>query len=278
MPSLKDLRRLCLGAILLATLAVGVASPADASAPPNDTPTSATVIGGLPFSNVVDTTDATTDADEEEYASICSASTVGHAVWYTGTATADTLLIADASESSFSASILVLQELSPGVLHPTFCGEDFMGGSVTAGSTYYVMVFGDGRSADTGGELDLKVREALPPPELELRVSPIAFVDRHGIATVSGTLQCTSVDGTGEVINLDLSLFQKLGRNAVDGFSSLSSPAPCDGSVVPWVLSVDPEGRFKPGLAKYLAASEGCGPEQCTLAVRERSLLLLPGT
>lgn len=278
MRSSRRLQRLGVGAVLLAALVGGTTSPAGALAPANDAVTSATAITALPFHDVVDTTDATTDTDEATYAAdTCGATAaVDHAVWYTGTAAADALLIADTSASDYSASILVLAQLDGGVLYPTFCGPDLVGGNVTAGTTYFVMVFGDGRSATTGGALHLHVREALPPPELEIHVAPIGTVDRHGVATVYGTLRCTSVDGTGEVLNLDVSLSQRSGQQMADGFWSAASPAPCDGTTTPFVARVEPFGRsFRSGAAAVLAAAEGCGPEQCTLTVEEPRIFLI---
>lgn len=278
MPSSRRLKKLSVGAIVLAALVGGTTSTAAALSPANDTKASATPITALPFDDTVDTTDATTDAAEAEYAAdTCgSPSAVDHAVWYTGTVAEDALLVASTAGSDYDASILVLIELDGGTLYPTFCGPDLMAGNVTAGTTYYVMVFGDGRSDPTGGELHLNVRAALPPPELQIAVAPIGLVDRHGVATVFGILRCTSVDGTGEVLNLDLSLSQQSGPHTADGFWSMASPAPCDGTATPFVARIEPfERPFKPGGAATLAAAEGCGPEQCTLTVAEPRILLV---
>ena len=49
---------------LVALLSLGFAAPVFAAAPGNDTYGSRTVIGSIPFSESIDTTEATTDADD----------------------------------------------------------------------------------------------------------------------------------------------------------------------------------------------------------------------
>ena len=59
-----------LAAVAALVLGAGVtsATPAFAAAPTNDTYAGRTVVSGLPFSDQVDTTGATTDADDDAIA------------------------------------------------------------------------------------------------------------------------------------------------------------------------------------------------------------------
>ena len=60
---------------------VAFASPVLAAAPSNDIYAGRTVITALPFADHIDTTEATTDADDVEAAS-CAPATAEASVWY----------------------------------------------------------------------------------------------------------------------------------------------------------------------------------------------------
>ena len=60
------MKRIAMLVGLTAILNLALISPVLAAAPTNDTYTGRTVIGSLPFTDTVDTTEATTDADDAE--------------------------------------------------------------------------------------------------------------------------------------------------------------------------------------------------------------------
>src|SRR5215207_3139128 len=92
---------------LALTTVVLTAAPALAAPPSNDTYAGRTVVGSVPFTQTLDTTDATTDADDAELNAQCGAPVTDASVWYQFTAEADGAMVVDVSESSFSAGVIV---------------------------------------------------------------------------------------------------------------------------------------------------------------------------
>src|SRR6185437_13602449 len=93
---------------------------------------SATVIGSLPFSDLVNTALATTGSDDPTG---CANS---NSVWYAFTPTSDTILEADSFNSNYSASISAWTG-SRGALTQVACGADQVVFNATGGTTYYFM-------------------------------------------------------------------------------------------------------------------------------------------
>jgi hypothetical protein len=152
--------------ILLALLAgtallIPVAPAALAAAPPNDDFDDATVIAALPFHQSLDTSDATTAADDPD----CAGN--GHTVWYAFTPGADMTITANTSGSDFDTTLSAYTG-TRGALEQIACNDD--SGSLqsrivftaAAGTTYFFMV---GSFFDSpGGALEIGVAELQPPP------------------------------------------------------------------------------------------------------------------
>src|SRR5512135_3921563 len=79
--------------------------------PPNDLRSNATVVSVLPFTEVADTTGATTSAED---VSACSNPTAA-SVWYTYTATADTQLVVETLGSDYSTGVYIVDDADPGI-------------------------------------------------------------------------------------------------------------------------------------------------------------------
>jgi hypothetical protein len=152
--------------ILFAGVAIYLATApaAIAQAPANDDFDSATVIGSLPFTDSINTSEATTAADDPE----CAGN--GHTVWYAFTAPADMGIEANTFGSDYDTTLSVYTG-SRGALTQIACNDDAADSlqsrvrfNATAGVTYFFMVgsFFD----DPGGNLDFAVVEIppLPPP------------------------------------------------------------------------------------------------------------------
>jgi len=159
-------RRSLLGSlVVLALLAFAVFIPsfAQAAVPANDEIGAATAIGSLPFTDTLDTTEATTAADDPQ----CAGN--GQTVWYTFTPSADIRLDANTFGSSYDTTISVYTG-SPGALTQIACNDDSAGlqsqviFDATGGQTYYIMA-GSFFSA-SGGSLTLTLRQPPPPPEV----------------------------------------------------------------------------------------------------------------
>ena len=129
--------------------------------PANDNFANATPIGPLPFNDVVDNTNATTEPGEPQQ--YCSSSS--NTVWYSFTPAVNATVRADMSGSSFSDNILLIYQASG----PGFGGLSFLNCasysnsatfSVQAGVTYY---FQAGSIYGGSGELHFNLQE-LPRP------------------------------------------------------------------------------------------------------------------
>jgi len=268
------MKRLAVLISLLALSSLALASPALAApAPSNDTFGGATVIGSLPFSDTVDTTKATTDADDAEANASCGAPATDASVWYQLTPDTDESIVVDASGSSYPAGVIVVTG-SPGSFSFVACGFFFGGGapqpkatggpfvfSVSAGQTYSIVAFDPQfDSGGNGGTLNITVDVAPPPPVVTLTVDPAGHFNKSGSATVTGTVLCTGIADPGFI---DVQLSQHVGRVAtVSGFGETQFT--CDGTTQVWSAEVFPfSGLFKGGKATSDSFASACGPFQC---------------
>ena len=238
---------LAFAAVLLGLAALlPTASTASAAPPDNDDISGATVLGPVPFHVEQDTTEATTSAEEAAFNDFCGAPAFEHAVWFTATAIADNNVVADVTASDYSAGILVLTG-EPGNLSPLICQPGTCRARWSLGETIYLVVFGDGVSEATSGQLVLDTYLAPPPPSVDVTIDPRGTVDKAGVAHVSGTVSCTSDDPEGILFDVSGSLQQRVGRGFVDGFFFSEQLTPCDGVTRPWSADASP------GLASSLA-------------------------
>src|SRR5918996_5871828 len=151
---------LAAGMLMFVQTSTAVAAP-----PSNDTFGGATVVS-LGFSEQLDTTEATTDADDAQLNATCGAPATDASVWYAFTTAADTGVVVDVSQSSYSAGVLVGLG-TPGNLETIICGADTVGFFVNPGYTDYVLAIDD--QLDGGGNgatLRNSFTEA-PPPTVE---------------------------------------------------------------------------------------------------------------
>jgi hypothetical protein len=243
------------GAVVVALLVV---APAAAAPPANDTFAGAVTISALPFSATLDTTEATTDANDAEANTTCGAPATEASVWYALTpSTAETVAV-DVSASSYSAGVIVVTG-SPGSFTLITCGPGAVAFSAAAGVTYYLMAFDDTPGAPNGGTLQISVSEA-QPPEAEVTVDPTAVVNTHtGVITASGTFTCSNAD----FAFVDVTVSQHVGRFTITGFGEVVAD-PCDGQSHAWTLDVaGSNGRFAGGKATIDAFMFACGFFEC---------------
>jgi hypothetical protein len=250
--------------ISIATLAF--ATPALAAAPTNDTYLGRTVIGSLPFSDSVDTTEATTDADDAEANTDCGAPATDASVWYEFTAAADANLLVDVSASDYSAGVIVVSG-SPGSFVLQNCGPGAVPFFASSGETYAILAFDDQQDgAGNGGTLAISIDVAPPPPTIDITVDPLGTFNKvTGSATITGGLACT---GDADFTEVDVQLTQNVGRFSVTGFGSVFDEAPvCDGTARPWSVEVfGSNGKFKGGHAASVAFGLACNVFDCGFA------------
>jgi hypothetical protein len=250
-------------ATLVIAMVFTVAGPAQAAPPDNDTHGGATVVDvlNLPFTDQVDTTEATSDADDDAIAAQCAGVPAWDAsVWYQITAAESGALAADFSASSYSAGGFVVTG-SPGSFILVTCGPGAVAWPTVAGETYSLVVFDDqGDGGGNGGVLNLTIDIAPPPPEIDVTVNTKGtFNPRTGEATISGTVTCS---GDAQFAFLDVELSQTVGRLIVRGFSGTN--VTCDGATRPWSLLIRGEnGTFGGGKALSVTVAVACGPFLC---------------
>lgn len=271
---MRLLNRAALAALVLTTTTttvVATGGPAFAAPPSNDTYNGRTVVGTIPFSETLDTTEATTDADDAELNGQCGAPATDASVWYELTAVADGALVVDVSQSTYSAGALVATG-SPGNWTLVNCAPGVVGFSTVAGETYAILAIDDQLDGGgNGGTLNITIDEIPPPPTIDVTVNPVGtFNSRTGSATVSGTVTCI---GDAEFAGLDTELRQNVGRFTIVGFGF--TEVTCDATTRPWSLEVEPfNGKFAGGKAVSVTFAFACGVFDCGFDFEERIVQL----
>ena len=259
-------------AAVTAAAACSFLAPAALAAgpPPNDTAAAAiAVIKG--YTAVVDTTGATTDADDTQLNASCGAPATDASVWYTYQGDGSGVLV-DTNGSDYSSGISVGVG-TPGNLETVACGPTAVGFLAEVGTTYYIQVFDDQLDlAGTGGSLHIAVADTPPPPGVDVTINPKGtFSSKTGTATISGTYSCTNA----EFIDLFLQARQRVGRGFVDGFGEVFAVATCDGTVHPWSAEIFPDGgKFAGGKSITVSVGFACGVVECGLGFTEQVVQL----
>src|SRR4051794_35336506 len=236
-------RCLSLCFILVVAALASTAGVASAAVPANDTFAGRTTISSLPFTDTVDTSEATADADDAEVATACEFSGSHEAsVWYSYSPDTSREVRIDASGSSYTTGVGVVIG-SPGGFQRYIC---FSGSSrfwLSPGETFHVVV--SDISGGHGGTLRLSVDEPRPPT-VKLDVDDTGTATKAGVGIVGGTVTCTR-NASGY---LNGSLSQAVGRVSTIAGNGYSYPT-CDGTPQPWTMEVPPNGgKFAGGKAK----------------------------
>jgi hypothetical protein len=258
---------------LLMAGSLGFAAPVLAAAPGNDTYGGRQAIDSLPFSASVDTTEATTDADDAEAndPDLCGAPATDASVWYEFVAPADGSFIVDVSTSDYPAGVIVVSG-SPGSFTFVNCGPAFVTFPGTSGVTYAILVF-DYDGVGNGGTLEITVEAAPPPPEVHLTVDATGdFNSRTGSATIRGTITCTGADEFDKK-GIDVQVSQAVGRFKFTGQGAAEFA--CDGTSRPWTVEVlSSSGKFGGGKAAVVAHALACNNFGCDEDSVERVVTL----
>jgi hypothetical protein len=250
------------------------ASTAVAAPPSNDTFGGATVVS-LGFSEQLDTTEATTDADDAQLNATCGAPATDASVWYAFTAAADGGVVVDVSQSDYSAGVLVGIG-TQGSLETVACGPGTVGFGAAAGTTYYVLAIDDQfDGGGNGGTLNISFNEAPPPPTVDIVVDPVGRVDaRTGVAFLTGTYTCSNAD----FIDVFGDVSQAVGRFVIRGSFSFFDVGTCDGEPHSWSATVFPEnGKFAGGKAMTVTFAFSCGAFECAEDFTEQTVILRGG-
>jgi hypothetical protein len=246
------------------------AETASAAPPSNDTFAGATPVT-LGFSEELDTSEATTDADDAQLNPGLSATDAS--VWYSFTSPVDAQVSVFVSGSTYPALVLVGVG-TQGSLEPVASGfgVTFL---ADGGTTYYVLAVDpqvDG--GGNGGTLRISFVGA-PTPTGAVTANPVGRFDSPtGVATITGTYTCTAADS----VLVSGFLQQDRGRFTVDGSFNFLDVGSCDGTPRDWSIEVVPEnGTFSGGKALATVFVTVCGPFQCFSDLVEQTVQLRGG-
>jgi hypothetical protein len=223
-----------------------------------------------------DTTEATATGEEGLNDQFCGAPAMEAGVWFQITEASDVTVAFNTEQSDYGTGILVF-EGDPSAGLALACGPRQVIVSLTGGVTYTLVVFGDGTTAATSGTMILNLREAIPAPEISVTIDPTGVVNRSGQALISGTVTCTSTDGSGTVFDVFGDVTQRVGRVLIRGFFDTFTEIPCDGSTQSWEAIVFPDnGLFAGGRAAVVAIAFGC-TDECSEGFAEATIRLRKG-
>ena len=261
---IKKWQGLALGAAI-ALPVVMLPSVAYAAAPANDSIANATAVQGIPYTNTVDTSEATVGVEDQNG---CGAAAT---VWYSFAPSADGRYIFSTEGSDYD-TVLNLYSGSPGNLSLIACNDDFntvqavLADSLTAGTTYYISAgtccgVGEVGQIGPGGNLVFNVAAA-PPLAVEVVLGPKATRQSdYTTAVVGGTVTCSE----GADFYLLGTLRQKQGLNVARG--DFSSAGTCTGEPTQWTAIADTGTRVwitKPATVTATYA-QACDPLGCVI-------------
>ena len=239
-------QRVLAGTLAAVALLLAVVAPAYAQPPSNDDFDAATAFTTLPFTDAVDTTEATTADDDPD----CVGN--GHTVWYAFTPASDVEVTANTFGSDYDTTLSVYTG-TRGALEQIACNDD--SGSLqsrvafdaTGGTTYFLMV---GSFFDSpGGSLVFNAFVLPPPLELGLTIDPTGEVTRSGVATIHGTLTCSREAPGVPILG---TIRQQLGKKVA--VSSFLVTIDCDGSESWSATAIGETAAFRKGNAQVVAA------------------------
>jgi len=265
--------RVFVSLLLALTLSLAGFSPALAAPPSNDTFPNATS-ASLGFSEQLDTSEATTDADDAQLNTNCGAPATDASVWY-ALPGSDQGVVVDVSQSNYSAGVLVGVG-TQGNLSIVACGPGAVAFFAASGETYYVLAIDDQfDGGGNGGNLSISFNEVAPPPTVDITVNRFGNVNaRTGIATISGTYTCTN----GDFIDVFVDARQNVGRFAIFGSGEFFDFGTCDGTSHTWSAQVFPQnGKFAGGKTLTLNFATSCGAFECSFGFVEQTVQLRGG-
>ena len=175
---------------LFAYFALAVFSLSALAQPVNDTYQGRTMLTSttLPFSAVLDTTQATSDSNDAEVNGQCGAPATDASVWYEIASTSDIQVMIDVRQSNYSAGVIVATGL-PGNFSTVACGPGTVSFQAVAGETYAILAFDDQPDSSNGGELRISISVAADPSDLLARIRALPGV-------VSASLRPSIIPGT----------------------------------------------------------------------------------
>jgi hypothetical protein len=209
--------------ILVVTFTTIGMEAAQAAPPTNDNFANATTVTEpLPFTNSVDTTQATVEPTDPACAQ--AGFDPQNTVWYSYTPSTSGFVQANTFGSDYDTTLWVGTGTA-GNLSEIACNDDTGGGTTgveskviwdaTASTTYYIMAGSCCGGGTNGGNLELTVDTSAPPFTIDdLTISGGKVTPKTGEAVISGSITCSNGPGS---VELDIFVSQRIGRATVQG-------------------------------------------------------------
>ena len=246
------LRFVTASAILIVVTALGV-SPAWAAAPTNDTSSGATA-ASIGFSEVLDTTEATTDAQDAQFADACGyTGPTDASVWYTFEDNDAEFVVVQAGYEEGDQAVVLVGVGSPGSLQAVTCSLDEATFDAEPGTTYYILV-ADTQCCDpaNGGILHISVFSGTTTAALT--VNPKGTASKSmGTVHITGSYTCTNAYFGGG-INGTITQTDRYGNPFTTELYAYDFDFQCDGGVHTW----NHVGAGIPGVATVEARINVC--------------------
>jgi hypothetical protein len=225
-----------------------------AAAPQNDEVAGATMVSALPFSDTVDTSEATAAPGDLD----CSGLEDTHTVWYAISPTTD-MVLGLRTQPQFPGEVSTsVATGSPGSLVLVQCSfASAQTLSVAAGTTYHIQLASAG--SDPGGVINISMT-AVDPISVSLRLHKTADIN-GSVTTVGGTIQCSRALPPGSEVVVQGTLSQ---GDASGWLVPFHSSVGCPASPLQWETTVQVlAGTFVQGKATLSATAFACDEFVC---------------
>jgi hypothetical protein len=260
--------RFAISLVAAAALVPLTALPALADPPGNDTPDGAVSLS-LGDQYQEDTTQATTDQIDAKANRRCGAPYTNASVWFSYAPEQDGVFLVDMSQSDYSGGVMVFKG-TPTPKHLLTCGPETVAARGHAGTTYLIMAFSDTKK--NGGNLDLSLQGAPPPPSGQVALSPKGTIVPKGKAQIGGKFSCANAD----YVEIDGVLSQAWKRVRITGFfGQVEDGSLCDGKAHSWSQLVKSHnGFYAPGQAYLRVSVILCGELKCKVTKAHGHVML----
>ena len=262
----RTIRALAVAGLLVVGISAAPVSAAE-PAPVNDSINSPTTIGGLPFSETLDTSGATSGSTDPASCSFPDGGSDFATVWYSWTATASGPIGAATWGSDYDTTIYVGTPDGNGGIEVLACNDDtrFLQAAVrfdaVAGATYLIAVGGSMFGEGTGGELVFALDVGPVPATADVELDPAGdFV--KGRVFFEGTVGCGSDADLSHLLIVEL--VQRSGNRQTAAGTAFLDVEGCPDEDIPFEIEVPEDiGHFHPGKAAAQVLWFACNDFEC---------------
>jgi hypothetical protein len=242
-------------------------SPALAVAPTNDDIGSPIVIGAIPFTTTIDSTEASSDGTTDP--GYCFGPDLGPdpaTVWFRYTATATGPLGATTFGSDYDTTLYIGTLNAAGSFEQIACGDDSrtlqsaVRFDATAGTTYLFAVGASPFGGVNGGSLTFNLDVGPPTQVVDVTLDPDGMLVNKNVV-FRGTASCTAPTSFQSAVVVELD--QGEGRKAADyiGFADITD---CPGTDIPFEIVLEQQvGKVKAGDVTLQVIFAACNDFEC---------------